>query len=183
MRPGSYFPPVRTPPLEPETGPKAEPGPPSEAPAPPPPRLRPFPLTPPGAPDAAARPPAADFLLVDDNPINLAVLCAYMKKLGRTYCTAADGVEAVEAFTARPFACVLMDISMPRLDGLEATRRIRAHERGAGAAPACPVFALTGLASADTQREAFASGVDLFLTKPVKLQELSAILRSRGLLP
>lgn len=126
-----------------------------------------------------------EFLLVDDNPINLAILCAYMKKLQRTFLTARDGVEAVEAFKAQawPFACVLMDISMPRLDGFQATQQIRAHERAAGAARACPVFALTGLASADMQKEAFESGMDLFLTKPVRLKDLSAILRSHGLLP
>ncbi|KAK8074127.1 hypothetical protein PG994_005026 [Apiospora phragmitis] len=132
---------------------------------------------------STAQPLAAEFLLVDDNPINLRVLCAYMKKLDRAFATAVDGMEAVEAFKANPgrFTCILMDINMPRLDGLKATQQIRSHERDTGA-EACTIFALTGLASAETQREAFESGIGLFLTKPVKLKELSEILRTRGLI-
>ncbi|KAK7974393.1 hypothetical protein PG989_016241 [Apiospora arundinis] len=128
--------------------------------------------------------PTSQFLLVDDNPINLRILCAYMKKLGRAYTTAVDGMEAVEAFKASPgrFTCIFMDINMPRLDGLKATQQIRAYERDTGTQNACAIFALTGLASAETQREAFESGIGLFLTKPVKLKELSEILRSRGLI-
>lgn len=75
---------------------------------------------------------------------------------------------------------------MPVMDGFEATRRIRAHEAemqqdGEVAAPAA-IFALSGLASSSAQQEAFWSGVDLFLTKPVKLKELGSILRERGML-
>ncbi|KAK8068334.1 nik-1 (Os-1p) [Apiospora saccharicola] len=107
-----------------------------------------------------------------------------MKKLNRAFNTAVDGMEAVESFKANPgrYTCILMDINMPRLDGLKATQQIRLHERDTGAAHACPIFALTGLASAETQREAFESGIGLFLTKPVKLKELSEILRTRGLI-
>lgn len=132
----------------------------------------------------SATAPGAHFLLVDDNPINLRILCAYMKKLGRAFTTAVDGMEAVESFKANPgrFTCILMDINMPRLDGLKATQQIRSHERDTGVVEACAIFALTGLASAETQREAYESGVGLFLTKPVKLKELSEILRARGLI-
>lgn len=128
-------------------------------------------------------PRTAEFLLVDDNPINLRILCAYMKKLQRSFATAVDGLEAVDMVKAQPsaFACILMDISMPQMDGLQATQHIRAHERDTGA-QACSIFALTGLASAEVQKEAFESGVDLFLTKPVTLKELSDILGSRGLI-
>ncbi|KAK7946259.1 uncharacterized protein PG986_010580 [Apiospora aurea] len=156
----------------------------------------PLPLAlPPGTPSRSSTPsslssskltnlPAEQFLLVDDNPINLRILCAYMKKLDRAFMTAVDGMEAVEAFKASPgrFTCILMDINMPRLDGLKATQQIRSYERYMGAAKACPIFALTGLASAEAQREAFESGMELFLTKPVKLKDLSEILRTRGLI-
>ncbi|GAP87041.2 putative hsp90-like protein [Rosellinia necatrix] len=123
------------------------------------------------------------FLLVEDNVINLRILCTYMKKLGRRYATAEDGQAAVERFVEVPgrFDCVLMDINMPRLDGLQATRRMREFEAARRLRPAT-VLALTGLASASVQRDAFESGVDLFLTKPVKLQEISGILQSRGLM-
>ncbi|KAF5026608.1 hypothetical protein F66182_1281 [Fusarium sp. NRRL 66182] len=122
------------------------------------------------------------FLLVDDNPINLSVLCAYMKKLGSKYITAADGLEALERFQENPnlFSCILMDISMPRMDGIEATKRIRAFEHDKDCEPVA-IFALTGLASASAQQDAYASGVDVFLSKPVKLKELSTILREKSL--
>lgn len=68
---------------------------------------------------------------------------------------------------------------MPVMDGLEATRHIRAYEKQNGWEPAL-VIALTGLGSAKKQQEAFASGIDLFLTKPVPLKELGHILDERG---
>ena len=122
------------------------------------------------------------FLLVDDNPINISVLCAYMKKLKSKYATAADGLEAVEKFQENPdlFSCILMDISMPRMDGIEATKRIRAFEHSKEREPVV-ILALTGLASASAQQDAYESGVDVFLSKPVKLKELSTILREKEL--
>lgn len=68
---------------------------------------------------------------------------------------------------------------MPVMDGLESTRQIRAHEKQEQLKPAL-IIALTGLASAKTQQEAFASGIDLFLTKPVPLKELGRILEAQG---
>ncbi|KAJ5013703.1 hypothetical protein K4K57_002417 [Colletotrichum sp. SAR 10_99] len=122
------------------------------------------------------------FLLVDDNAINLRILSEYMKKLGHKYTTAMDGKQAVEAFRKSEgrYKCIFMDISMPVMDGFEATREIRVFETRKNI-PRCQVFALTGLASASAQEEAFASGIDLFLTKPVKLKELSKILQTRDL--
>ncbi|KAJ3957415.1 hypothetical protein N0V92_006030 [Colletotrichum tropicale] len=122
------------------------------------------------------------FLLVDDNVINLRILSEYMKKLGHKYTTAMDGKQAVEAFRKGEgrYKCIFMDISMPIMDGFEATREIRIFEARKNM-PRCQVFALTGLASASAQEEAFASGIDLFLTKPVKLKELSKILQTRDL--
>ncbi|TRX95485.1 hypothetical protein FHL15_003443 [Xylaria flabelliformis] len=123
------------------------------------------------------------FLLVEDNAINMKILCAYMKKLGRSYATAEDGQVAVDKYREKPgyFDCLLMDINMPRLDGLQATRQIREFEADQHLPPST-VITLSGLASASVQQEAFNSGVDLFLTKPVKLQEISETLRSRDLM-
>ncbi|KAF5020227.1 hypothetical protein F66182_7744 [Fusarium sp. NRRL 66182] len=124
-----------------------------------------------------------EFLLVDDNFINLKILSSYMKKLKQPYQTASDGLEAVTAYEADPgrYGCILMDISMPVMDGFEATRRIRAFELQQGLRPAL-ILALTGLASEEAQREATVSGLDLFLTKPVRLKELGPILRAKGVL-
>ncbi|GAB7359094.1 hypothetical protein MBLNU230_g5165t1 [Neophaeotheca triangularis] len=129
-------------------------------------------------------------LLVDDNPVNLRILTMYAKRSAHTYSAAVNGQEAVDIYEGAvlPSAqqdspatvstkprVVLMDINMPVLDGFAATRAIRALERKTGVQPAT-IIALTGLGGAEDRREAFASGVDLFLTKPVKLKELHRIL-------
>ncbi|KAK6214253.1 hypothetical protein LQW54_004479 [Pestalotiopsis sp. IQ-011] len=123
----------------------------------------------------------ARFLLVDDNAINLKILVAYMRKLGHRYDTACNGLEALEAFQkgGGQYRCILMDISMPVMDGFESSRRIRAHEREHSLSR-CNIYALTGLASASAQQEAFSSGIDLCLAKPVKLKELSDILAEKN---
>ncbi|KAF4982203.1 hypothetical protein FZEAL_2087 [Fusarium zealandicum] len=126
---------------------------------------------------------APEFLLVDDNPINLKILAAYMKKLKQPYQTATNGLEALTTYEVDPgrYICILMDISMPVMDGFEATRRIRSLEQRSGLRPSL-ILALTGLASEEAQREATVSGVDMFLTKPVRLKELGPILKLRGVL-
>ena len=72
---------------------------------------------------------------------------------------------------------ILMDINMPVLNGFEATRRIRQFEQDQGLKPVI-IIALTGLGSASAQQEAYSSVVDLFLTKPVRLKELTSILEN-----
>jgi signal transduction histidine kinase/CheY-like chemotaxis protein len=113
------------------------------------------------------------FLLVDDNHVNLKVLAAYMAKLKLAYVTAVNGKDALDKYIEKPgrFAAILMDVSMPVMDGLEATRQIRTFEREHKLSRVS-VLALTGLASDRTHKEAFESGIDVFLTKPVRLQTL-----------
>ncbi|KAF4964255.1 hypothetical protein FSARC_7809 [Fusarium sarcochroum] len=122
------------------------------------------------------------FLLVEDNPINLKMLTCFMKKLKQPYRTATNGQDAVLSYKESPghFRYILMDISMPVMDGLEATRQIRAFERYNNIPPSL-VLAITGLGSESTRYEATRSGVDVFITKPVKFKELEATLKSRGL--
>jgi signal transduction histidine kinase/CheY-like chemotaxis protein len=119
-------------------------------------------------------------LLVDDNDINLKIMVTYMRKLYCSYEVATDGLQAYEKYRdsaekGLSFNYVLMDVSMPVMDGLSATREIRALERKQ-ALPATTIIALTGLASTKTEQEAFASGVNLFLTKPVQLKKLKDVL-------
>ncbi|KAF9774069.1 hypothetical protein IL306_008005 [Fusarium sp. DS 682] len=123
------------------------------------------------------------FLLVEDNSINMKILQTYMKKLGVEYDSASDGLRAVECYKAQEgcYKCILMDISMPVMDGFEATRQIRSFEK-ASDLPRRHIVAISGLASKDAQEDAFAHGLDLFLSKPVQLKELSRILKSRGLI-
>lgn len=140
-------------------------------------------------PTPASKAVGGRFLLVEDNVINMKILKTYMKKLGRAFDTAADGRQAVDMYKSRSgggggggYDCVLMDVSMPVMDGFEATRLIREFERREGQGrPGAHVVAITGLASRDAQEEALAAGVDLFLSKPVRLKELSRLLRERGL--
>lgn len=115
-------------------------------------------------------------LLVDDNPINLKMLVMYMTKLHLGYATATNGAEAVEAFRAASGAIdfVLMDISMPVMDGLTATREIRACEK-AGNMKRSVIVTLTGLGSVQVQQEAYSSGVDVFLAKPVAMKKIREI--------
>ena len=121
-------------------------------------------------------------LVVDDNHINLRILAAYLSKLGMEYELATNGEEAINAYTrqAGHFMGILMDISMPIMDGLEATRQIRAHERKHQLDPAA-IIALTGLTSDSTHQKALDSGVDKFLTKPVRLKLLGEELKSMGI--
>jgi signal transduction histidine kinase/CheY-like chemotaxis protein len=121
------------------------------------------------------------FLLVDDNEINLKIIATYIQKLPCRYKTACNGLEAVERYQeayeeGTPFDVIVMDVSMPVMDGFEATREIRAFERQKGAEKPSRIIALTGLTSAKSQEEALASGVNLFLTKPLQLKKLKVVL-------
>ena len=131
------------------------------------------------APQAASAPQPASHaderkhvtvLVVDDNAVNLKVACGMLARLGYDTVTAADGVDAVaEVATAmaagRSFGAVLMDLHMPRMDGLEATRVLQ--QRFGGAAP--PVVALTADASAEDRERCAAAGMDDYLTKPLQV--------------
>ncbi|KAK4495512.1 hypothetical protein PRZ48_013844 [Zasmidium cellare] len=135
----------------------------------------------------AATPAELHLLLVDDNKINRQLLVMFMKKCNFSYREAENGLEAVEEYKAsclpgpqtshpgRRFDFVLMDISMPVLDGMEATRRIREFESENGLKKT-NVIALTGLASAQAQADAETAGIDVFLPKPVKFAELRRLL-------
>jgi CheY-like chemotaxis protein len=122
------------------------------------------------------------FLLVDDNAINLRLLATFMKKLGYTSETAVNGLEAFEKFKASPtrFTTILMDISMPVMNGYESSRAIRSHEKSLEEQgeniQAARIIALTGLGSEASKQEAKMSGIDEFYTKPVKFNALKELL-------
>ncbi|KAM0721530.1 hypothetical protein Q7P37_002455 [Cladosporium fusiforme] len=142
---------------------------------------------------------AISLLLVDDNAINLRLLEVFAKKSGHPYRTAQNGQEAVSVYekaarndrssddslnsdhgadvrlAGKP-EVVLMDINMPVMDGFEAARAIRRFEKASGT-PRATIIAVTGLGDTAAQELSFASGMDLFLTKPVKMKELTEILK------
>jgi CheY-like chemotaxis protein len=142
-------------------------------------------------PIVSPKPAAPTLLLVDDNKVNLQLLTMYAKKRGYNYLSATDGQMAVNAYqkshedsyllngdeaaTSAPHICILMDINMPVMDGYEATQHIRTYEKK-HSLPAATIIALTALGSEAAYQEAFGSGCDMFLTKPVKLKDLTKII-------
>lgn len=105
-----------------------------------------------------------EVLVVDDNPVNVRLATTVLEKEGHRVQAAADGLEAVAAVRRGRFAVVLMDVQMPRLDGLEATKRIRAFRDRARAS--VPIVALTADAMAGDARRCLDAGMDDYLTKP-----------------
>lgn len=110
-------------------------------------------------------------LVAEDNRTNQLVLKKMLAPTGilMTFCS--NGQEAVDAFAAQPFDLVLMDMSMPVMDGLEATRRLRAWEQGNGRPP-CPILALTANVLSADEAACRAAGMVGFLSKPVRKQQL-----------
>ncbi|GAB7333769.1 hypothetical protein MBLNU13_g05295t1 [Cladosporium sp. NU13] len=132
-------------------------------------------------------------LLVDDNRVNLQLLMAFAKKNKYRYISAQDGKIALDAFetahrnslespapdkaTIEIPEVILMDINMPVMDGYEAVQRIRAYESKHQMTPA-KIIAITALQSEAAQTEAFGSGFDMFLSKPIKLKSLAKVLQN-----
>jgi signal transduction histidine kinase/CheY-like chemotaxis protein/HPt (histidine-containing phosphotransfer) domain-containing protein len=116
-------------------------------------------------------------LVVDDHPVNLEVLVRQLDLLGIAADTAEDGIEALEAWNARPYAAVLADIHMPRMDGYELARRLRAAEtERPGQAARTPVVAVTANAMKGEEERCLAAGMDAYLVKPVNIDLLRATL-------
>ncbi len=116
-------------------------------------------------------------LVVDDHPVNLEVLVRQLDLLGVAADTAEDGVEALEAWQARPYAAVLADIHMPRMDGYEFARRLRAVEAERHDNQArTPVVAVTANAMKGEEERCLAAGMDAYLVKPVNIDLLRATL-------
>jgi CheY-like chemotaxis protein len=108
-------------------------------------------------------------LIADDNATNRVVAQALCEMFGCTSETVEDGQEAVEAVQSRPFDLILMDIKMPRLDGVGATRAIRALE---GPQRDIPVIALTANADPDDAKAYLAAGMAAVVEKPIKPERL-----------
>jgi signal transduction histidine kinase/CheY-like chemotaxis protein len=122
--------------------------------------------------DARERRGRQRILVAEDNPVNQRVAAAVLQRAGWRHELVENGARAVEAFAAQPFDLVLMDCQMPILDGFEATRRIRALERGARV----PIVALTANAFDGDRQACLAAGMDDFIAKPFKTPELIATL-------
>lgn len=106
----------------------------------------------------------AHILLAEDNPFNQQVTVEFLQDAGATVCVASNGKEALDLLYHEHFDCVLMDIQMPEMDGLEATRIIRADPDMAG----IPVIAITANATNEDREHCLAAGMDDFIGKPFK---------------
>jgi len=124
---------------------------------------------------AKARPrPAPRVLVVEDDACNRQVLGAMLERLGCLHRALGDGQQVVaQVRDAGPFDLVLMDCRLPIVDGIEATRRLRAWEAATGRAP-LPVIGVSAQVEDGTREAALAAGMDDFLAKPVRLEGLRA---------
>lgn len=109
-------------------------------------------------------------LVADDNEINRIVTADSLKSMGFEVVTVANGREAMEAAVYDSFDVILMDVRMPEMDGLEATRELRAREI------TIPILGLTAAAFDDDREKCFAAGMDRYLAKPVEDARIREVL-------
>jgi CheY-like chemotaxis protein len=131
---------------------------------------------PPGSGESAAalraRYPGALILLAEDHPVNCEIAKAFLEAVGLKIDVATDGVQAVRMAAATDYAAVLMDVQMPELDGLDATREIRALPARAHT----PILAMTANAYDDDRARCLEAGMNDFLAKPVEPVQLYSVL-------
>ncbi len=132
--------------------------------------------TPPAAEAASAGPPATAappsaalrILVVEDHQVNQRLIRLQLRKLGYTCEIASNGAEALQMLDRAPFDVVLMDCQMPVMDGYEATRQLRSNPAHAGT----PVIAMTANAMQGDRERCLAAGMDDYLAKPLRIEEL-----------
>jgi signal transduction histidine kinase/CheY-like chemotaxis protein/HPt (histidine-containing phosphotransfer) domain-containing protein len=108
-------------------------------------------------------------LLAEDNAINQKVARLLLGRLGYRVDVAANGLEVLQAVAVRPYDVILMDVQMPEMDGLEATRRLRAQE---SALPRPRIIAMTANVMPEDRAMCIGAGMDDFISKPVRVEDL-----------
>lgn len=133
-------------------------------------------------PEKITAKPAADqssekahILVVEDNKINQIVIGKILKSLGYTWDTADDGVIALEMYKPDIHTIILTDLRMPRMDGYRLASEIRSMNGSGGKVP---IIALSADAMEEAKEKSEQSGIDVFLTKPVKIDEVQGCLAS-----
>jgi CheY-like chemotaxis protein len=109
-------------------------------------------------------------LLVEDNPVNQRLATRMLEKEGHGVVVAGNGKEAIAAWLKQPFDLILMDIQMPEMDGLQATRAIRRAE--AGLNQHIPIVAVTAHAMSGDRERCLAAGMDDYISKPIRKSDL-----------
>jgi|GEM_PF-1148745 len=141
-----------------------------------------------GTPDRAISPESGlpqyhgKVLLAEDNEINTEIALRLLEEMGLTVECAANGEEALEKFKASPegeFDLIFMDLQMPKMNGYEATRQIRALDRTD--ASSIPVVAMTADAFTNAMEESKNSGMNGFITKPLMINQICEVLEKAGL--
>ncbi|MGD0965532.1 MAG: response regulator [Candidatus Acidiferrales bacterium] len=117
-------------------------------------------------------------LLVEDNAINQLVARRLLEKCGHTVAVAANGRRALEALEMESYDLILMDVQMPEMNGWETTQAIREKEKTTGGH--IPIVAMTAHAMRGDEQRCLEAGMDAYLTKPIRTQELFAILDEIG---
>jgi PAS domain S-box-containing protein len=120
------------------------------------------------------RPQGLRVLLAEDNPINQRLAVSLLERLGHAVSVAGNGREALMLLDAEAFDLVLMDVQMPEMDGLEATRAIRQREQGTGKRQR--IVALTAFARKEDEERCLAAGMDTFLSKPIDRDRLKGVI-------
>lgn len=118
---------------------------------------------------------ALRLLLVEDNPVNQVLACALLEQAGHQVEKASDGREGLQRWQQGGFDAVLMDVQMPVLDGLNATRELREIERQQGLRRT-PVIAMTANAMTGDRERCLAAGMDDYISKPFRREDLGAAL-------
>jgi signal transduction histidine kinase len=125
-------------------------------------------------------------LLAEDNKVNRLYVSELLKSMGHEVVQVVDGHEVLEALARSAYDVVLMDVEMPEMSGVEATRAIRSGEL-AGVDPAVPIIAITAHAMAGDKESFLDEGMDAYLSKPMEFEDLAAMLddlrAGRGLCP
>ena len=114
--------------------------------------------------------PSLRILLVEDSTVNRKVAQLQLKRLGLQADIACNGLEAVEAASRRDYDIILMDMQMPEMDGLEATRKIRKFCLGAESPF---IIALTAAAMKSDQEACMEAGMNYYISKPVRIEDLT----------
>ncbi|MGB7116097.1 MAG: response regulator [Anaerolineales bacterium] len=119
-------------------------------------------------------------LVVDDNKVNRLLLGRDLEQQGHTVCFAENGRQALEMMRSQPFDIILLDIQMPEMDGLEATRQICTRWPG-GDRPR--IIAMTANAMQGDREQCLEAGMDDYLSKPIRVKELvTALVRSASII-
>ena len=110
-------------------------------------------------------------LVAEDTPVNQLIIRGFLEREGHEVTVVSDGYEAIEALRKARFDAVLMDVQMPRLDGVSATRAIRSL---GGAMAQVPIIALTANAMAGDRERFLETGMNDYVSKPIDRRELAA---------